>query len=329
MRIIRHKICPIYNTLPFAPNLAEPIDWLLQLASSWDVSLPLHVMCHLIPVRPETVVIDPFVGAGATLLAADRLTKNCLGSDIEPLAVVSSFTKICTPTVMELVEAAETLTPLVSEDLTEMPIGWDLGSSLWVNCAVVSMVSSWILSGLPADSPRRHHSVKRLQSTSFPMKGMAKVLLADVRSEYLWQFAADSLGSADWLILTSPPFPNSRKGFLINNQWLQDVSRRLAEKVTEQYIGPRATLRLIGDVENSPSKTWHTMVLDKVAAYCCGTASVVAEYEVAHDEWFWLETVEAAARDGCWGTVELLPLYEDSPDGRPGVTEGGLLIARR
>lgn len=329
MGIERRRMLPIYDALPFRPSDAAPVDWLLQTPSGWDISLPSYVMSNLATITRDTVVVDPFVGAGATMLAADEMVATCLGSDIDPLAVVSSFAKTYAPTDAEVAAAVELLMELIAEDLMRMPRALQVAHPLWVSCAASAMIANWTLKSLIANSGVRYCTVERFRLEQFATNGSPTVLLADARSSALWQLISDMNPEKDLLILTSPPFPDSRGNASVYPNWLRASARVLADRISHQMVGPETAKHLIAGMERNNHVAWHSVLLARVAKHCSGHITVVAEYETVNSDWSWLESVAAEESIDSWSSVELLPFYWQPPDGREGVTEGGLLIAHR
>lgn len=331
MGIIRHTMKPIYAILPFGPNGSEPIDSLMQLPSGWDVSLPRYIMSEMHPPSNRTLIIDPFVGAGATLLAAKEIGCVSLGADVEPLAAVASFAKTERPNNDDISHAADSLDRLICENLASAPAEIQALNSFWSECAVLAVLANWWMRALPAGSPERRASIKRLRSMGprFKGEGMSKILLTDCRSPHLWQLAAHIDDITDWLVVTSPPFTNSRGNSLHSPLWMRDLASSLATIITQCSMGLDRTPWLRGPSRHFGEVVGPADMLEQVAAHCPGRASVIAEYETVNDDWSWMEAAVAKTSTGSWETLELFPFYGDAPDHRPGVTEGGLVLARR
>lgn len=82
---------PIHRWFVFPHSYApELVDWLLA-----SMMLP-----------PRSVVLDPFCGAGTTLVAAQRSGFESIGVDLLPLATLVSRAKTCRPTRRALRDAA-------------------------------------------------------------------------------------------------------------------------------------------------------------------------------------------------------------------------------
>jgi hypothetical protein len=330
MKITRRPMCRIYDdNLPFSPSGAVPLDTLLQLPSGWDVSLPGYVLSNMISATDEFIVIDPFVGAGATLLACSRKGQACIGSDIDPLAVVASYAKTGIRSPGEVFEAVANARNLLASDLTLTPETLRLGQSLWANCAVTAIACNWMLRAWSPDSSERHDSIQDLWSNAGTVDNSTKVFWADARSDGLWQVIANHAQDRPWLIITSPPFADSRGTFGKCAVWLRGLGADLAAQVTTRSVGCHTKDQLMTGNRACVDEFWHSILLAKVATHCRNRAIVVAEYEVLDDDWSWMNSLGHHGAINGWRSIALHPLYDVPPDGRDHVTEGGLLVAER
>ena len=60
--------------------------------AGYPVDLPMR--CMLLHGKPDMVVLDPFVGAGTTLVAAERLGHSGIGIDVDPEYVATSVARL-------------------------------------------------------------------------------------------------------------------------------------------------------------------------------------------------------------------------------------------
>lgn len=330
MEITRRRMHRIYDELlPFSPSDAVSSDTLLQLSSGWDVSLPGYILANMVLDTNEAVVIDPFVGAGATLLACGQEGQECVGSDIDPLAVVASYAKTGNRSRGEIFEAIANVRNLVTSDLTLKPEAWRLSQSLWTNCVVTTIACNWMLRAWSPNSFERRYSAQHLWSSVCGVGGSPRVLWGDVRSSELWQVITSLTRDRPWLIITSPPFAESRGTFGRCAAWLRSLAADLAMQVTGLAADHPIRDQSMTGEGTCLKGAWHSILLAKVAAHCCTRAVVIAEYEVLRDDWSWLDSLTQQAAIDSWDSIVLQPLYDASPDGRDYVTEGGLLIAER
>ena len=60
--------------------------------AGYPVDLPMR--CMMLHGKPEMVVLDPFVGAGTTLVAAERLGHTGFGIDVDPAYIATSVARL-------------------------------------------------------------------------------------------------------------------------------------------------------------------------------------------------------------------------------------------
>jgi hypothetical protein len=327
----------VFQDIPFAPDPSQPVDRWLQLPMGWNTRF-IDWVLEKCAAAQIALVIDPFCGAGATLLSSISAGRPALGIDCDAIAVVSSYAKTHFSNADDLDLG---LTLLGSLLLQEADV-WDqddLRVVLSSSSSRLSLPTRTIVATLLAGSSNRGgHSLRHLEASiqwvrddckSFDVERFAPADVLYTHSEdmALWSHIA-SRESAPWLIVGSPPHPNSRGGLTDVHGLLAQWCESLASEITceagydiqdSSYIQVRGPGYPVCSIP---------LLLQNIAASAPTGTIVVLEYEATITSKGWSNEIVEWASTAGFRSAQRLLLYIDAPDGRPGVIEGGVLVLR-
>jgi hypothetical protein len=315
----------LFDDIPFCPDPFHPIDGLAQFPMSWSVEFVKWVLQQY--ATPDCIVIDPMAGAGATLVAALDEGHQCLGIDADPLAVVLTYTKLAAAAGVDLangrafVEGMEHSGVSVSRiclELANTALSFDMRAT-----AALHLYRR--ATGLPSDLPSgRTGSPSPASDRPYDPERRSPIIWADCFHSSVWAFARDMLPSKPWLLVTSPPHPNSRGRPALRESALTDAFAFLARECGTHHGWNHATL----DAAAYSGESLLSL-LTHVGRHSSPRTLAVIEYEITDRGGNWVHDLANTAASIGWHVVAKERMYSDAPDGRSGVIEGGLVVVRR
>ena len=320
----------VFQRIPFRPNKKEPIDRWLQLPMGWDTSF-VNWIAYTFAPPSISLVMDPYSGAGATLVWAHRSGHPAVGIDRDATAVIASYAKTHYLEAFDLRRGIDKFKTLARTSSMHISIADYIGflSSGSYSVATKAVLTLPFLASKTPDGylvPRMLHVMETISSDAaeFIASGLIWALWGSCDA-VLAKVHAGLPKDRPWLVLGSPPHPRSRGGLGAASAELEIYLRGLAADINAtQDVG-------MFDSQSRPNSTVDSVegllrLLGSISPH--GTV-VVLEYEIAAEGALWPELTLEAARSYDFADSGRAVLYSSAPDGRPGVVEGGVLVLRR
>lgn len=315
----------IFDDIPFCPDPAHPIDGLAQFHMSWSVEYVKWILQQY--GTPECIVIDPMAGAGATLVAALEEGHQCLGIDADPLAVVLTYTKLAAAAGVDLADGKGFVQAMEDSGAGVDRICLELMNTA-LNFDVRTAAALYLYrraTGLASDLPSgRSRLASPASDRPYDPAHRSPIIRADCFDSSVWAFAREMLPSRPWIIVTSPPHPNSRGRPALREKALTDAFDSLARECGMHHGWSDARLDAA-----AYSRESLLSLLAHVGRHSPTKALAVIEYEITDRAESWVHNLASTTESIGWRVVAKERMYWDAPDGRPGVTEGGLVVVGR
>lgn len=308
----------IFERFPFSPSEDEPIDRWLQLAMGWDVRFARYLIEELAPANC-TMIIDPFAGCGASCLAAQRLNISAAAIDAASVCVTATYGK----THASYEDRHLFNLPIADQFPKSSDAGWLSELAEMTREYPLSVRAVVATSAIDLNRPGRKGSLRdrlRKVMADLELQGPAmnassvSVRWGDASDADAWDWVRDiSPIGGSWLVLGSPPHPGSR-GFglalgLAESRWCVDLAREIGS---------------CGEVSGS-GVAKVSLMMERITQIAPRPSRVVLEYECREINGIRSCTFPASIADR-GRPVRVIRHYVESPDGKGGMVEGGVIV---
>lgn len=325
----------IFQRLPFCPDPSSRVDRWFQLPMGWDTSFVSWLIEKCGPIRPR-YLIDPFCGAGASLVSAARHGYSAIGIDSDCLAVTATYAKTHFAQADDLNKGFELLAKKAIElehdkdsiSMLELvqrleSLSLPTRAIMAITVARASALSPFSATCLIQNVAVVKQDVQPWFDRTYPS---AEVIRSNSCNQYLWDIVA-SVAEGPWLVLASPPHPNSRGGIDRLGKPFENWCRVLACEISCQPSNPykKAYLPVHRNLAHQP---FMCSFLESLTKSAPANTLLMLEYEITSQSGDWtVSLIERAEQFGVCAVCRII-LYDKAPDARDNVVEGGILVIK-